>query len=430
MTPPARLAAAIEVMAEIAARRRPAADALKDWGLSHRFAGAGDRSAIGGLVYDALRAKASSAWLMGDESARGVLLGALHRTRGLEVEAIARLCSGERYAPAALSEAESARLAAASLDGAPIDVRADIPDWLAPAFLEAFGGEAEAEGRALSERAPIDLRVNTLKTSRDAALLKLAHLNARPTPHSPVGLRIVVGADGRAPALHAEPAYIKGLVEIQDEGSQVAALLSGARAGMQILDLCAGGGGKSLALAAMMENHGQIYATDSDARRLAPIHERLKRAGVHNVQVRSPRKGVDVVADLERRCDLVLVDAPCSGSGAWRRNPDAKWRFRPNALALRLKEQSEALQQGARAVKPRGRLHYVTCSLFRSENEDQITAFLERNADFLPIDAGQLAREAGLLDLAPCASRLGAGLRLSPLKTGTDGFYVAALMRI
>jgi len=216
---------------------------------------------------------------------------------------------------------------------------------------------------------------------------------------------------------------------VQDEGSQLASLLSSAKPGMQVLDLCAGGGGKALALAAMMENQGQVFATDSDLHRLAPIHERLQRSGAHNVQVLTPRRGVDELQSLEARCDLVFVDAPCTGVGAWRRNPDSKWRMRPNALELRKLEQDEVLAKGARMVKSGGRLHYVTCSLLREENEDRVRAFLEKNPQFLPVDSRRMAVEAGLASLSGHVSAFGPGLRLSPLTTGTDGFYICALMR-
>jgi 16S rRNA (cytosine967-C5)-methyltransferase len=235
--------------------------------------------------------------------------------------------------------------------------------------------------------------------------------------------------DGRGPALAAEPAYAKGLVEVQDEGSQLAALLSGAAPGAQVLDLCAGAGGKTLALAAMMNNQGQIYATDPNGRRLMPIFDRLERAGVRNVQVRAPKGPRDILGDLTGRCDLAFVDAPCSGSGAWRRNPDAKWRMRPGALQQRIKDQIDTLETASRFVKSGGWLLYATCSVLREENEDRIAAFLEAHGDFLPIEAAHLARIAGMPGLASQASMLGAGLRLSPLRTATDGFYVAALAR-
>jgi 16S rRNA (cytosine967-C5)-methyltransferase len=429
MIPAARVAAAIEILADIEQRRRPAADCVKDWGIAHRFAGSGDRSAIASLIYDALRRKASSAWIMGEEGARAIMIGALKQSRGLSRAEIARLFNGEGHAPALLSAQEEERLDHGALDDAPTHVRGDYPEWLSAAFEASFGEGAANEGRALAERAPVDLRVNALKADRDKALALLSHLSPIATPFSSFGLRIAITPEGRGPALAAEPAYAKGLIEVQDEGSQLAALLSGAKPGAQVLDLCAGAGGKSLALAAMMNNQGQIYATDSDGRRLMPIFDRLERAGVRNVQVRAPKGTQDILSDLTARCDLVFVDAPCSGSGAWRRNPDAKWRMRPGALEQRMKDQSQTLREAAKFVKPGGRLVYVTCSVLRAENEDQIDAFLHAHSDFLPVAAAHLARSAGLPDLAAQASKSGAGMQLTPLQTATDGFYICALSR-
>jgi 16S rRNA (cytosine967-C5)-methyltransferase len=428
MTPGARVAAAIEVLEDILARRRPAQDALKDWGLAHRFAGSKDRAAISGIVFDALRRKASATWIMRDEAPRAIVLGALHLQRGSSVDEIAALCSGEGHSPAILSEAERARLSGASLEGASLHVAADIPEWLAPHFLAAFDEGATEEGRALAQRAPVDLRVNRLKTSRGKALSQLAHLHPQPTPFSPIGLRIAPGADGRAPALTAEPAFAKGLVEIQDEGSQLAALLCAAKPGEQVLDLCAGGGGKTLALAAEMENRGQIYATDTDGRRLMPIYARLERANVRNVQVRAPRGAADILSDLRARCDLVLIDAPCTGTGTWRRNPDAKWRIRPGALAERIKAQDELLGRAADYVRPGGRIVYVTCSVLRDENEDRVSTFMASHPQFALRSAGSMIASAELPVLQSFATN-DAGLRLSPATTQTDGFYIAMLMR-
>ena len=259
--------------------------------------------------------------------------------------------------------------------------------------------------------------------------MSLKRLGAEPTPLSPLGLRIPFGPDGRAVSLSAEPDYLKGRVEIQDEGSQLAALLCAARPGEQALDLCAGGGGKTLALAAQMENRGQIYAHDDDARRLAPIHARLERAGARNVQTRTPRRGEDVLADLDGRCDLVLIDAPCTGVGSWRRNPDAKWRMRPSALEQRIAEQDALLAGALRFLKPQGRLVYVTCSLLPEENEARAGAFLAAHPEFSARDAQETAAAAGLPQLARFASPLGPGLRFSPASSGTDGFYVAVLAR-
>jgi 16S rRNA (cytosine967-C5)-methyltransferase len=431
MTPGARLSAAIEVFADIEARRRPAAQALKDWGLSHRFAGSRDRAAIAGLVYDALRRKSSSAWIMGADTPRAVLLGMLARERNFDVEAISALSNGARFAPEPLSDDEHARLRARSLEGAPAHVRGDYPEWLDDKLAATFGDERAEEAEALASRAPLDLRVNTLKAKRDEAADALSDLNAQPARWSPWGLRIEIGADSKSPAIHAEPTFLKGQIEIQDEGSQLAALLTGAKPGEQVIDLCAGAGGKTLALTAMMENHGQIHATDTDKRRLAPIHERLDRAGAHNVQVHTPRGEKDALAGLQGRADLVLIDAPCTGTGAWRRNPDAKWRVRPGALAERLKDQAEALDRAVALVKPGGRIAYVTCSVLDGENSAQVRAFLGRHAGFSiepPTDVvNALGERAFLFRRAVLMSD--EGLLMTPRRTGTDGFFVSVLRR-
>lgn len=430
MTPAARISAAIEVLADIEARRRPAADAMKDWGLSHRFAGSKDRAAIASLVYDALRRKASAAWIMGEATPRAILLGMLKLQRGLDPNAIAALCSGERFAPEPLTSDERGRLEEADLRGAPAPVAGDFPDWIEPSLRRLFGEDLVPEMQALATRAPLDLRVNTLKvSSREGAHDALPHLNAVETPLSPLGLRIAPGEDGRGPAVQSEPEFLKGWIEIQDEGSQLVALLSGAKPGEQVVDLCAGGGGKTLALAAMMDNHGQIYATDNDARRLAPIHDRLARAGVRNVQVRTPRAKADAVTDLDGKIDCVLVDAPCTGIGTWRRNPDAKWRLRPGSLETRRKEQETVLDRAARLVKPGGRIVYITCSVLPEENDEALEGLLQRDPGFEVVKADELLASAGLPDLSPFVRVTKHGVQLTPRKTGTDGFFVSCLKR-
>jgi 16S rRNA (cytosine967-C5)-methyltransferase len=431
VTPGARLAAAIEVLSDIGARRRPAADTLKDWGLSHRFAGSGDRAGIAGLVYDALRRRASSGYLMGEDTPRAVALGMLVRERGLGIDAVARLADGSGYSPQPLTEAERARLTGGSMDDAPPHVRGDYPEWLDPYLARVFGDDRAEEGAALASRAPLDLRSNALKANRDEAARSLADLAPEPTRWSPYGLRIKLKADAKNPAVHAEFAYLKGLVEIQDEGSQLAALLAGAKPGEQVLDLCAGGGGKTLALAALMENKGQLYATDDDKRRLAPIHDRLERSGARNVQVRPPKSVGNELADLEGKIDLVLIDAPCTGIGAWRRNPDAKWRVRPGALEVRVKEQAETLERAVPLVRPGGRIAYVTCSVLEEENGAQIRNFAGLHPDFSvekPAEVANLLGERAYM-FTRAAQMSDEGLLMTPRRTDTDGFFVSLLVR-
>jgi 16S rRNA (cytosine967-C5)-methyltransferase len=429
MRPGARLQAAADILDDILARHRPAATALADWGKAHRFAGSGDRAAIGTLVYDALRRKSSIAARMGADTPRALALGAAPRAFAMTADEVAAVADGSEHAIAPLSEAERAGLDAVLPDDAPVHVKGDIPDWLLPAFERAFGARAAEEGAGLSQRAPVDVRVNTLKATREKVVKALARFHAEPTPLSPVGVRIPApeGA-GRSPAIEAEAAHGKGWFEVQDEGSQVAAALAGAGPRQQVLDLCAGAGGKTLALAAGMQNTGQVYAYDADKRQLRPIFERLKRAGVRNVQVMEAGERGALEA-LGPRFDLVLVDAPCTGSGTWRRKPDSKWRLKPANIPERQAEQVQVLDLGASLVKPGGRLVYVTCSVLPEENVEQVAAFLGRHRDFALLPYGEAWRER--LGAEPPASADGSTetLQLTPACHGTDGFFIALLGR-
>jgi 16S rRNA (cytosine967-C5)-methyltransferase len=431
MTPAARLSAAIELIETIDAQRVPAAKALKEWGTAHRYAGSGDRAAISGLIWDALRRRASSAWIMDDDTPRARVLGMLKVERGLDVDAIAALCDGGRFAPQPLSEGERAALATRSLENAPAHIAGDYPEWLDGYLAQVFGEDRVAEATAMASRAPLDLRVNTLKAKREKLLSSLAHLGARPTPWSPAGLRIELGADARNPGIHAEEDFIKGAIEVQDEGSQLAALLSAARPGEQVIDLCAGAGGKTLALAALMQGKGRLIATDRDKRQLAPIHERLSRAGVHNADVRTPKGDGDTLGDIKTSADLVLIDAPCTGTGTWRRNPDAKWRMRPGALEVRLKDQIEVLDRAAALVKPGGRVAYITCSVLPPENGEQVRAFVARHPEFTVVPPSQTVTALGDKAEGFVAATLQSteGLLMTPRRTGTDGFFVSILAR-
>ncbi|HEX7792079.1 MAG TPA: RsmB/NOP family class I SAM-dependent RNA methyltransferase [Afipia sp.] len=431
MTPAARLSAAIEILGAIDAQRIPAPNALKEWGTAHRFAGSGDRAAIAGLVFDVLRRRASSAWLMDADTPRARLLGMLKLERGLDVEAVAALCDGARFAPEPLTDGERAAFTSRRLDDAPAHIAGDYPEWLDPQLASVFGDARVQEAVAMASRAPLDLRVNTLKAKQEKVLASMKHLGAKTAPWSPWGLRIDLGADARNPGIHSEEDFIKGGVEVQDEGSQLAALLTGAKPGEQVIDMCAGAGGKTLALAAMMQGKGRLVATDHDKRQLAPIHERLSRAGVHNADVRTPKGPDDTLSDIKASADLVVIDAPCTGTGTWRRNPDAKWRMRPGALEVRTKDQIAVLDRAAALAKPGGRIAYITCSVLPQENNEQVSRFMIRHPEFTVVPPSQVASVLWdkADDFIAATLQSDEGLLMTPRRTGTDGFFVSVLRR-
>ena len=416
----ARLKAAMDVLETIDSTRRPASLVLRDWGRSHRFAGSGDRAAIGTIVFDTLRQRRLLAWAMGADDPRALVLGVAALVWNLGADEIGALCDGDRFAPSPLSDTERSALQNMAIAGAPDPVKGNYPDWLADEFRRAFGADAAEEGAGLSRRAPLDLRVNTLKTSREKLLRALRRFEAWAAPFSDTGLRIAAPAGaGRLPHVEAHGAHGKGWFEVQDEGSQLVSALTGAAAGMQVADICAGAGGKTLALAARMANRGQIHAWDIDRRRLRPIWERLKRAGARNVQV---LEGGDINAlePLQARMDLVMVDAPCSGSGTWRRKPDAKWRLTGKSLEKRLEDQRAALALAAPLVRRGGMLAYITCSVLPCENADQADWFLQDYPGFEPASLPRVLPEQG-----PETQRL----QLTPRRHGCDGFFIALFRR-
>lgn len=426
MTPGARVAAAIEVLDAILYRHQPVAMALADWGKSHRFAGSADRNAIGHVVYDAMRRRASIAWAMGEDTPRALALGAAPAAIALRPADLIAACTGEGHAPPQLSEREREGLAR-SLDAAPGPVQADVPDWLWPSFVATFGDRAAEEGRALAERAPADLRVNTLKATREKVLKALAEYGAIATPFAPHGVRVPPpSGPSRTPNLTAEAAYQAGWCEVQDEGSQIVACLAGAGPRLQVLDLCAGAGGKTLALAAEMQNTGQIYAYDAERMRMKPIFERVKRAGVRNAQI---LKGGDRAAllALGPRFDVVVVDAPCTGTGVWRRRPEAKWRLKPEGLAARQTEQRQVLADARALVRPGGRIAYITCSVLPEENTEQVARFLGEADGFRVIPYSEAWREKIATEPPPSADGRTDTLLLTPARHRTDGFFVALL---
>ena len=412
----------MEILTEVTDRGRPVRVALKAWGERSRYAGSADRAFVSGLVLDALRRRRSLAWMMGDEGSRAILIGALGLVWGWSVERIDEAAGDTPHGPGALQASERGALVdRRKLDDAPPAVRGDYPDWMEGSLQRVFGERRAGEGAALASRAPVDLRVNLLKTNAARTLKALAPFNAYSTGVLEAALRIdPPDASARAAAVESAPEFEKGWFEIQDLGSQIAAACAGDVAHKQVLDYCAGGGGKTLALAAAMANTGQIFAYDSEARRLTDTVRRSRRAGVRNLQVRSPLHA-DALAGLDGRMDLVFADAPCTGSGTWRRHPDAKWRLTPEQMSRRMGEQDAVLAGAAAFVRPGGRLIYVTCSLFAEENEDRIAAFLTTRADFTveAVDA------PGDPPLTPEGF-----LRLTPLTSGADGFFVAALRRL
>jgi len=416
-----RLTAAIEVLTEIETRHKPVRLAMKNWGEGARYAGSKDRAFISGLVLDVLRRRRSLGWRMGDDSLRAAVVATLHLHWTWPLERLADAAGDEVHGHGPLTDAERAALAAPrDLADAPPAVRGDYPDWLEPSFVRAFGDDRAEEGAALSDRAPVDLRVNTIKTDAVRALKALTPFDAQPPGLLPNALRVAApAAADRSGAVEAIPQFSKGWFEIQDLGSQVAASAAGDVKGKQVLDLCAGGGGKTLALAAAMNNTGQIYAYDSDARRLTDTIRRGDRAGVRNLQVRTPLNP-EPLKDLVAKMDVVFIDAPCSGTGSWRRHPDTKWRVTPETLAKRQADQDQVLDDGAGFTKPGGRMVYVTCSVLPEEDEDRVDAFLARHADFARKPA------AATPELEPFLTAAG-DLRLTPRSSNTDGFYVAVL---
>jgi 16S rRNA (cytosine967-C5)-methyltransferase len=435
VTPGARIAAAIDILAAIDAGGRPADDIAADYFRRRRYIGAKDRVQVAAYVYAVLRHRAVLDWWIARASkdeiasdARSRAIAALLLIDKWPPEEIAASFDGGRFRPAALSPAET-RLARALAGRSlthpemPRAVACDLPDWLEPHLVAVYGRRLVDEMAALNAPAPLDLRVNALKADRETARRALAaeQIHAEPTPWSPLGLRL----KHRAP-LAATEAFKDGLVEVQDEGSQVAALLADVRPGMRVVDFCAGAGGKTLALAAQMKNRGKLVACDVAAWRLERAGTRLRRAGISNVERRPLSSERDLwVKHHTKSFDRVFVDAPCLGIGSWRRNPDGKWRATPDDLAELVPRQHDILASAARLVKPGGRVVYATCSLLREENEAQAEAFLAAHPDFSLYPAAQAWAET-IGGQSPGGEEY---LRLTPSRHGTDGFFVAIVQR-
>jgi len=389
----------------------PADEALSRYFREHRGLGQQDRAFIAETVFAVLRRKRSLEAAAGSAEPQALVAAALLRVQGLSARALEGL----------VDEALAARIRAARPEALAPAARADLPDWLWQR-LAADYGEAEALriAQAMLNPAPLDLRVNLARTDREAVLERLARdgIPAAPTPHSPAGVRLA----GK-PAINRHPLFKEGLVEVQDEGSQIIAWLLGPRRGEMIADYCAGAGGKTLALGMLMRGAGRIYALDVSAARLAALATRAARAGISNVHSIVLSGDNDArTRRLAGKIDRVLVDAPCSGFGTLRRNPDLKWRHGPQAIDELAAKQSRILAAAARLVKPAGLLVYATCSLLREENEAVADAFAAAHPEFEAISCAQLL----------AAQRIaieGERLRLWPHRHGTDGFFAAAFAR-
>lgn len=431
VTPSARVQAGIDLLvATEAAPHAPADQVANSFFRARRYIGAGDRRAIADRHWAMLRNEARLAWSLKRARApitpRTTIVAQLV-SEGATADSIAGLFSGALHGPQPLSDSE--RRALHALAALPADdpalpdaVRYGVPEWLLPHLARRFGPSLGAEMAAMESPAPTDLRANLLKATREEARAALARegIAVEPTRFSPWGLRV----DGRKP-ITATAAFRDGLVEIQDEGSQLIALLTDARPGARVVDFCAGAAGKTLALAATMGNRGRLVACDVSAPRLEAAVKRLRRAGVGNVERRLLEPGERWTKRSAEGFDRVLVDAPCTGTGTWRRNPDARTRLREEDLAELTAKQAAILDRASRLVKPGGLLVYATCSLLPEENEAQVTGFLDRRKDFslVPLkEAWAAVSDAP----APCE---GPFLSLTPARHGTDGFFAAVLRR-
>jgi 16S rRNA (cytosine967-C5)-methyltransferase len=432
MTPSARIAAALDLLAEIDKTLRPADALAQAYFRARRYIGSHDRAAISAMLYDILRHHARLGWWLEKSGAaaspRARLIAYLALIESKTVKQLNDVFGGGKFGPKTLSEDEKKLARALENHTAqhpemPEEVKAECPLWAAPILQKRFGKDFAREMTALLEQAPLDLRVNAIKSTREDVLAELKKLNLKAAAcrFSPLGIRV----EGR-PSLASAATLKEGRVEIQDEGSQLVALLVDARPGQRVVDFCAGAGGKTLAIAAQMKNKGRITACDVLAKRLLRSQERFRRADVHSIEVKPLTSESDAwVKHHKGEFDRALVDAPCTGTGTWRRNPDQRYRLLGPGLENLLPLQEKILASAARLVKPGGRLIYATCSLLPDENEMQIEKFLAAHEDFSLMDYAGIWKE--LIATPPPSP--GPYLALTPFRHNTDGFFAAIMER-
>ena len=413
--PPAIIGNTEEVLREILRFMGPADSTLSRYFRDHPKLGSRERGAVAEGIYGLLRNK--SVYTSFAESGNGASI------RRLALLGLADAVGAD--ALGGLSEEETAwleRVVAIDRSLLPAAMRANLPVWLYDKLTERMGEAGTlALAEALNQPAPLDLRVNSVKATREEVVAQLAQapILSEPTPYAPLGLRIL-----KKPALQNLPLFLNGLIEVQDEGSQLLAQVVGAKRGEMVVDFCAGAGGKTLALGASMRNTGRLYAFDVSEKRLAQLKPRLARSGLSNVHpVQIAHENDAKIKRLAGKIDRVLVDAPCSGLGTLRRNPDVKWRQTPQSLVELNAKQSAILAGAARLVKGGGRLVYATCSLLDEENEDVVRAFLQAHADFVLVPMSDVLAEQKI------ALEMGDYLKLLPHLHHTDGFFAAVLER-
>jgi 16S rRNA (cytosine967-C5)-methyltransferase len=415
MISPSQFTAALDALRTVLAFRHPADAVLSHYFREHRQLGQQDRAFVAESVFGVLRRKLLLDHLSEGATLRMSLLLWLARFAGRSARELSPLLNA--------GEAEwLAEKKAVAIDDLPLTLRADLPEWIVERLQRQWPDEEiYALGRALQQPAPLDVRVNTLRADRDSVLQALTKegLKAEPTPYSPIGIRI----HGR-PALNRNPLFLDGSIEVQDEGSQLLGFLLAPRRHELVVDFCAGAGGKALMLGAMMNSQGRLYAFDVSTARLARLKPRLARSGLSNLHPYAIRNEHDTkVKRLAGKIDRVLVDAPCSGLGTLRRNPDLKWRQSPAALAELTAKQGAILHAAAGLVKTGGRLVYATCSLLAEENQDIVAAFLSKHPGFEAVPAAVALAEQRI-DLP-----METYLQLKPHVHGTDGFFAAVLQR-
>ena len=412
----AQLEAIVDALTVILAARTPADAELRRFFRNHKNLGQRDRAIVAETVYQALRRRRLLEHVTPRATPREIALATIVKLQGVGVSQLDAALKPEEKAWLAALKAED-------LDALPLEIRADLPDWVIAKLRRSMDDAALLElARGLQRAAPLDLRVNTLKAPREGVLDRLAydHIEAAPTRYSPLGVRL-----REKPALNDHPMFLDGAVEVQDEGSQLLGMLVEPKRGEMVVDFCAGAGGKTLQMGAAMNSSGRLYAFDVSDTRLAKLAPRLKRSGLSNVfPQRIANENDAKVKRLRGKIDRVLVDAPCTGLGTLRRNPDLKARQSPESLAELTAKQRSILEAAAALVKPGGRLVYGTCSLLAEENEDIVNDFLGRHPDFETVPARDVLKHQGIS--VPGTEQY---LRLFPHVHDTDGFFAAVLDR-